>query len=847
MKAESSQFHFKEPLGPNRWPAKRSLPFILAGIAALVGAQLPAKADSPLAVLRSERNQAAYSDQHIGEFDEDFKSFKRTFETTNVRYDQLGDADITTESTLAKYKVVVLPLLIDLSADAANALKAFVAKGGKVIITDGCGTATATAQEVMALAGARVTGHHTMQEPRQLLWPRTPFALSQDFSVGTLTADIVPTLPADSIAKWVGAGNEDTGTALALKNGNTFIGWAPGLQGSLSANAQIVSMLLEEASPGITQEAAVQISYADYQMFQQELEYLQRRTDEVVKTAKQADLVVPFKDIQETFENGLAHVQKFNEAYKERRFYQASEEVAQARHSFALSFAKAMPVRPVESRAVWLDRGTIVATRNQQGMIDLIGKLKQGGINCIYFETNNAGFTMYPSLLSAHNPQVNFDALGTALEEAHKNGIEFHAWFWVFNVGNERHNPIIAKELEYPGPVLSSRRFSWALTGKVGSFFAHNQHEYFLDPANPEARQYAGDLIKEVVNKYPVDGIQYDYIRYPFNGKPNQMGWDWVGRLRFERETGLCLDNLDEEGSAVWQAWKVAQINSFVEETSTAVRKLRPGLRISAAVYGTPKRLRCWNLQQEWETWIHKGWIDAVNPMTYVSTAKELQIMASNVRESSQDKALVFPGLSIRQLDTAGFIEQLDTSRAIGTLGTTLFAVAQLDDKKLDLLRIGPYRRPAVMTPQADPIKASTLLVDDFVSTVARYLADPKKRVISDTASTNEVVKEIAGVQKAVHSLKSQASAADIDQVKSSVLELRKLMREWLRIDAFAQRGFRAQYMLSYLGQIESILTYAAHKGGTQANEELATEGQKKVTGSVSRHDGQEFKAEDRN
>lgn len=809
---------------------------VVCVVFAVLLSQARALAESPLAVLRSERNQAAYSEQHIGEFDDDWKSFKRTFENANVRYDQLSDADLVAEGVLSKYKVVFIPLLIDITNEGAAALKAYVQKGGKVVITDGCGTPGAAAAEVIALTGAKVTGHRTMQEARQLLWPRTPFPLTLDFSVGTLTAEIVPSAPGDSIAKWVGSPGDDT--ALSYQSGNAFIGWAPGLQGNISNNAQVISTILEESSPGITQQAAVQISYADYQMYLQELEYLQKRTDEVIKTAKQADLVVPFADIQKNYETALDHVQKFNESYKERRFYEASEEVASARHDFALAFAKAMPVRPVESRSVWLDRGTIIATKNAQGMADLMQRLKTGGINSIYFETNNAGFTMYPSSLAVQNPQLNgWDAFATALEEAHKNGLEFHAWFWNFNVGNERHNPIINKDVEYPGPVLSTRRFDWALAGRAGSLFAHNQHEYWLDPAHPEARQYCGDLMREVVTKYPVDGVQYDYIRYPFNAKPNQMGWDWVGRLRFERETGLCLDNLDEEGAAVWQAWKIAQVNKFVEDTSNSIRKIRPGIRISAAVYGTPRRLRCWNLQQEWETWITKGWIDTVNPMTYVGTAKELQIQANNVRESSEDKALVFPGLSIRQLDTAGFIEQLDTSRAIGTLGTTLFAVAQLDDKKLNLLSIGPYRRPAVMTPQSDPLKASTLLVDDFVSTVGRYLADPKKRVIADTASTNEVVKDIELVQKSVHSLRTNAATGDIDKVKDNVIQLRKLMHEWLRIDAFAQRGFRAQYMLSYLTQIESILTYASHRSGTQSpSEEVAAE--KKVTGSVAARSG---------
>ena len=102
--------------------------------------------------------------------------------------------------------------------------------------------------------------------------------------------------------------------------------------------------------------------------------------------------------------------------------------------------------------------------------------------------------------------------------------------------------------------------------------------------------------------------------------------------------------------------------------------------------------------------------------MTYVDTPKDLAEKAAYVRESCADKALSYPGLSIRQLDTAGLIEQMDSARAVGTLGTTMFAVAHLDDKKIDVLKVGPYRRQTAMTPQAEPIKAARLLVDTFAS-----------------------------------------------------------------------------------------------------------------------------------
>lgn len=786
----------------------------------LLSSSLPALADSPLAVLSSERNQAAYSDQHIGEFDDDWNHFKHTFETANVRYDLLRDQDIkpTTVDKLKGFKIIVVPLLLDLPPEVVSGLKEYVKQGGKLLITDACGKPSAGASELIALTGTQLTGHSITQAGSKLVWPRSPFALEQEFSVGTMTAKLTPLNPADSIAHWADSISADQGTAISADQGNYFIGWAPGMQGELSSNAQIISLVLEEASPGITQQAAVQISYAEYQTIKQELQYLEKRTDEVIKTAKQADIAVPFSAIQENYDSALAHVTAFEKAYQDRRFLEADQEIQKARHELALAFAKAMPVRPVEQRSVWLDRGTIIANQTPEAMRLLFDKLKASGINTIYFETNNAGFTMYPSKFALQNPQLNggFDVFSCALEEAHKRGMEFHAWIWVFNVGNERHNPIIGKEEDFPGPVLSNNRFSWALASKTGLLLAHNQHEYWLDPSLSETRQYIKNLATELTSKYAIDGLQYDYIRYPFNMSPNEMGWDWAGRLRFERETGLSLDNLDNDSRQVWQAWRVAQVNSFVDETSTLLRKLRPGLRMSAAVYGFPRRLRCGNIQQDWETWVQSGWLDTVNPMTYKDDNKEFQTIANNCREYSEDKALVFPGISIRQLDTAGFIEQLDSARAIGCLGTTLFAVAQLDDKKLNLLKIGPYRRQAIMNPQADPIRATTLLVDDFVATVNRYMQDPNKRVISDTASTNEVVEEISKLQKQAHALSPQAMPDEIDKVKQAVLHLHALTKDWLRIDAFAQRGFRAQYIISYLGQIESILTYASHKATTQ-------------------------------
>jgi hypothetical protein len=329
----------------------------------------------------------------------------------------------------------------------------------------------------------------------------------------------------------------------------------------------------------------------------------------------------------------------------------------------------------------------------------------------------------------------------------------------------------------------------------------------------------------EVAKNYAVDGVQLDYIRYPFNGKGGEMGFNWLGRQRFEQDTGLSLDHLDDETRQVWQAWKVQNINGFVKDVSQTLRAARPGMRISCAVYAMPRRMRLNLIQQEWETWVANGWIDTLNPMTYVPTAKELTTAAGYVRESTADRVLVYPGLSIRQLDTAGLVEQLDSAREMGTLGTTMFAAAHLDDKKSNVLKVGPYRRQPLLTPQSEPLRASRLLVDDFAAMVNRYLQDPQKHIMSDQASTNDVLQQIDAIQKEMHGLNSKSSPDQIEAVLKDVTTLHNTIKNWLRLEAFIQRGYRAQYIVSYLGQVEAILSYASHKAKSLTNSLAETGG----------------------
>lgn len=783
-------------------------------------------AASPLAVLKSAKNAESYQSQNLGSYDEGWQSFRRTLDTASLRYDILGDKEINS-SRLSQYKVLVLPLFLDISPESALVLQNFLKAGGKLLITDSGGMPSDNAATVNLLAGAKISGHTTIQEAEQLAWPRGRDSLNQDFAVGTLVADLAPSDPTNAVASWKDQSGKPAGAAICRSNGNTFVGWAPGLQGETTTNAQILGMILEDTSPGLNKLSTVQMSDKEYVKNQQELDSLQKRTEDAIATARQADLTVPIKIIQKHYESALSHARSFKDYYANRQFFEADGELSTARNELSLAYAQAMPVRVVEARSVWLDRGTIVACQNEKGLSDLFDRLHQTGINVVYFETNNAGFTMFPSKISTQNPQTaSWNPLATAVKEAHKRGIEIHAWFWVFNVGNTFHNPIISQDPDYPGPVLSKHDFSWALSSGNGSLIPPKQHEFWLDPSNPDARKFIKDLVTEIASNYDLDGIQLDYIRYPFNGKGGEMGFDWAGRQRFERETGLCLDRLDDKTRKEWQNWKTRQISTIVEDLSSTIRGIKPSYRISAAVYALPRVQRLASIQQDWETWVAKGWIDTLNPMTYVTKGAELNTMAGYVRQSTENKALVYPGLFIKDLDTAGFIEQLDISRSLGALGNTMFAVAQLDENKTSLLKMGPYRRAPLMTPQADPIAAVKLIFDNFARAVGRYATDPERPIVSDRASTNEVLCRIETIQRQLHSMPTNAGGEQITAMSNTINELNSTVADWLATDTFAKRTPRALYITSYLDQARAILSYAAHHSKTKAAS-LAARGSK--------------------
>ncbi|MCL6752572.1 family 10 glycosylhydrolase [Nostoc sp. CCCryo 231-06] len=364
-----------------------------------------------------------------------------------------------------------------------------------------------------------------------------------------------------------------------------------------------------------------------------------------------------------------------------------------------------------EIRAVWLDRGTIVRAGSKAGLAQIFDRLAQAGINTVFFETVNAGYTIYPSKVAKEqNPLIRgWDPLADAVKLAHERDMELHAWVWTFAAGNQRHNEILNLNLDYPGPVLAAHP-DWANYDNLGNMIPAGQSKPFFDPANPEVRQYLLKLYEEIVTRYNVDGLQLDYIRYPFQDPSagRTYGYGKAARAQFQQLTGVDPVNISPSQTDLWQKWttfRTEQVDSFVAQLSRQLRQKQPNLILSVAVFPLPELERIQKIQQNWETWARQGDVDLIVPMTYALDTSRFQRLAQPWIASKQLGAtLLVPGIRLLSLPTIGAFDQLQLVRDLPVSGYALFAAENFNNELQKLFINTQGRVQSTIPTKTEPI-----------------------------------------------------------------------------------------------------------------------------------------------
>jgi uncharacterized lipoprotein YddW (UPF0748 family) len=301
-----------------------------------------------------------------------------------------------------------------------------------------------------------------------------------------------------------------------------------------------------------------------------------------------------------------------------------------------LLLAPVAPARGQELRALWVD-AFHEGIRSPREADDLVAAAKRGNINALFVQVRRRGDALYTKGVEpplddpAYDP--SFDALAYIVDAAHRGGLQVHAWINAMPVWRDEAAPKDPRHLfNRHGPAALGDD-NWLTASPEG-----NQKfpvGYFLDPGHPAAAEYLSQIYLDIVRNYAVDGIHFDYVRYPETDRTLPrgagVGYNAVNLARFQRATHRT--DIPAPGDEAWMAWRREQVTNLVRRVSIEARAINPRIAISAALipWGRPPAgekdfadtAPMQRVFQDWHGWLRAGWLDLGVPMNYATETDE--------------------------------------------------------------------------------------------------------------------------------------------------------------------------------------------------------------------------------
>jgi uncharacterized lipoprotein YddW (UPF0748 family) len=360
--------------------------------------------------------------------------------------------------------------------------------------------------------------------------------------------------------------------------------------------------------------------------------------------------------------------------------------------------------KPIQMRAFWLDSGTLARTDGRKGVEKLLDSAAAANFNLIFPETFYKGISLIPdNELFTQDPRFKSwqeDPLQVLIEEASKRNMEVHPWVWVFNENTAGS----------PGRILTEYP-EWAnknIKGEVVSY--HNST--WLSPARDDVRDYLQQRYIYLVENYELDGINLDYIRFPEEYR-GSFGYDQLSVQKFKEKYELDPFQIKSGSSefSLWNQYRENLVTEMVRETTEKLRRIDPGLLISADVIPGRDEAR-YRALQNWSYWLREGYLDFVLPMTYTENLfSELSSWIEEDRAQISDP--LYAGVSVFKLTSDQMINQIEEINQINPNGLSLFAAAHLTESDYQTLTQGVFSTPALL-PHRNK-KESLNLMQDFI------------------------------------------------------------------------------------------------------------------------------------
>ena len=311
-------------------------------------------------------------------------------------------------------------------------------------------------------------------------------------------------------------------------------------------------------------------------------------------------------------------------------------------HAGEIPSGRAFFVSVIEEPPVLGSRGKIAA---------LVEYAKKTHTKTLFVQVYRSNQAWFPSKLADKGPyetclkSVGEDPLSLLIREAHSSGIEVHAWMNLLSLGANSEAPLLKKY----GAAILTRNIKKKHSLKDYKI----DDQFFLEPGDPRVQEALSVITGELVTRYPgLDGLQFDYIRYP-DWHP-RYGHTRINIERYRKKTGR---RQIREESKEWQDWKRAQVTELLAKLAHKARMIHPAMQISTT--GLMPYSRAFEEgSQDWRSWIQSGLIDFVTLMCY---AKDEEGFKKYLEDSEKNLS----GLKKANI-AVGAYSQLHTPKVFG-------------------------------------------------------------------------------------------------------------------------------------------------------------------------------------
>ena len=430
--------------------------------------------------------------------------------------------------------------------------------------------------------------------------------------------------------------------------------------------------------------------------------------------------------------------------------------------AFAVATASAqeaeIPQVPREFRAIWIatvsnidwpSKPGLSAFEQQSELQAIMNKAVKLNMNAIVLQVRPATDALYQSSLEPWSeylagqmgrpPEPYYDPLAFAVEEAHKRGLELHAWFNPYRSRHPSAKSDISKDH------LSNTRPSLVRT--------YGRH-LWLDPGDAEVRRHSVRVMTDVVKRYDVDGVHLDDYFYPYK----------------ERDSANAI--IDFPDSVTWNAyvksggtlsrddWRRSNVDALVRDTYRSIKATKPWVKFGISPFGVWKKgvpdgivgFDAYSeLYADSKKWLNEGWVDYFTPQLYWPIARQdvsyPVLLRWWVSENTKHRNM-WPGNFTGRVGGNGadawktqeIIDQISLTRtqegASGNVHFSARVFMQNRDSLVDRLIAGPYAGPALVPPSP------------WLDSIAP--AAPRAALRRDSATNAVVVDFVPGGQEKV-------------------------------------------------------------------------------------------------